>query len=52
MPGIRVVNGTPRVTGFVLLRLALVLKRHLPRLAGLAMIPLIRGLFWLSLIHI
>jgi Kdo2-lipid IVA lauroyltransferase/acyltransferase len=31
-----------------LLRLALVLKRHLPRLAGLAMIPLIRSLFWLA----
>lgn len=48
MPGPRVVAGTPRVTGFVLLRLALVLKRNLPRLAGLAMIPLIRGLFWLA----
>ncbi len=48
MPGARVVAGTPRVTGFVLLRLALVLKRNLPRLAGLAMIPLIRGLFWLA----
>ncbi|MDO9428120.1 MAG: lipid A biosynthesis lauroyl acyltransferase [Methylobacterium sp.] len=31
-----------------MLRLALVLKRHLPRLAGLAMIPLIRTLFWLA----
>ncbi|MFC6049682.1 lipid A biosynthesis lauroyl acyltransferase, partial [Methylobacterium hispanicum] len=31
-----------------MLRLALVLKRNLPRLAGLAMIPLIRGLFWLA----
>ena len=45
MPGTRAVAGTSRVTEFVLLRLALVLKRNLPRLAGLAMIPLIRGLF-------
>ena len=31
-----------------MLRLALVLNRHLPRIAGLAMIPLVRGLFWLA----
>lgn len=31
-----------------MLRLALILNRHLPRIAGLAMIPLIRGLFWLA----
>ncbi|MGU3539120.1 lipid A biosynthesis lauroyl acyltransferase [Methylobacterium sp. A54F] len=31
-----------------MLRLALLLKRTLPRLAGLAMIPLIRLLFWLA----
>ncbi|WP_336490569.1 lipid A biosynthesis lauroyl acyltransferase [Methylobacterium nigriterrae] len=31
-----------------MLRLALILKRNLPRLAGLAMIPLIRGLFLLA----
>lgn len=31
-----------------MLRLALILNRHLPRLAGLAMIPLVRGLFWLA----
>ncbi|WP_375409869.1 lipid A biosynthesis lauroyl acyltransferase [uncultured Methylobacterium sp.] len=31
-----------------MLRLALLLNRHLPRLAGLAMIPLVRGLFWLA----
>ena len=30
------------------LRLALILNRHLPRIAGLATIPLIRGLFWLA----
>ena len=31
-----------------MLRLALILKRNLPRLAGFAMIPLIRGLFLLA----
>lgn len=31
-----------------MLRLALLLNRHLPRLAGLAMIPLVRGLFWMA----
>lgn len=31
-----------------MLRLALILNRHLPRIAGLAMIPLVRGLFWLA----
>ncbi|KQP58784.1 lipid A biosynthesis lauroyl acyltransferase [Methylobacterium sp. Leaf399] len=31
-----------------MLRLALLLNRHLPRLAGLAMIPLVRGLFLLA----
>ncbi|GJE28964.1 lipid A biosynthesis lauroyl acyltransferase [Methylobacterium organophilum] len=31
-----------------MLRLALILRRQLPRLAGLATIPLIRGLFWLA----
>ncbi|MCJ2114434.1 lipid A biosynthesis lauroyl acyltransferase [Methylobacterium sp. E-025] len=31
-----------------MLRLALTLKRNLPRLAGYAMLPLIRAVFWLS----
>ncbi|GEP07725.1 lipid A biosynthesis lauroyl acyltransferase [Methylobacterium oxalidis] len=31
-----------------MLRLAFILNRHLPRMAGLAMIPLIRGLFLLA----
>ncbi|TXM96717.1 lipid A biosynthesis lauroyl acyltransferase, partial [Methylobacterium sp. WL122] len=31
-----------------MLRLALTLKRNLPRLAGFAMLPLIRTVFWLS----
>ncbi|WP_311275447.1 lipid A biosynthesis lauroyl acyltransferase [Methylobacterium sp. WCS2018Hpa-22] len=31
-----------------MLRLALVLNRHLPRMAGIAMIPLVRCLFWLA----
>ena len=31
-----------------MLRLALILRRHLPRMAGLATIPLIRALFWLA----
>ena len=31
-----------------MLRLALILNRHLPRIAGLAMVPLIRLLFWLA----
>lgn len=31
-----------------MLRLALILKRYLPRIAGLAMIPLVRGLFRLA----
>ncbi|WP_430911828.1 lipid A biosynthesis lauroyl acyltransferase [Methylobacterium sp. sgz302541] len=31
-----------------MLRLAFILKRHLPRMAGLATLPLIRSLFWLA----
>lgn len=31
-----------------MLRLALILRRRLPQLAGLATIPLIRGLFWIA----
>ena len=31
-----------------MLRLALILRRHLPRMAGLATIPLIRALFWIA----
>lgn len=48
MPGSEGVAGTPRVTGIDLLRLALVLKRQLPRLAGVAMVLLIRSLFCLA----
>lgn len=42
MEGARLLMGTD------VLRLALILNRHLPRIAGLAMIPLVRGLFRLA----